>query len=580
MGHGSGSTIPAETVRVAWAASPKGTPAMLMRDRLRDLFVDGDFAGWYSTDGRRGVSPARLALVSILQYAENLTDRQAARAVACRLDWKYALGMELTEPGFDHSVLSEFRDRLAEGDHADQLLALMTDRLAAAGLVKRRGRQRTDSTHVLAAVRRLSRVELVGETLRAALEAITVVDDQWLAPLITPEWVGRYGDAVHGDWLTRHGVDLAAYVLQVGVDGMTLLQAVYRNDTPAAIARLAQVETLRQVWVQQYFHDSDGRLCWRQAKISRARKAREGKDRRGHAHDDDSGAATVPWSRTEIVSPHDPQARYARKLGKVEWIGYKDHQTETCDDDQPRLIVNVVTTPAPEQDWDVLPLIHQALDARAMAPAEHLVDGGYVTPYAIHHASTDHAITVTGPVKQDPRAAERPGFAKHDFRVNWADHTATCPQGVTSPPFKPTTMDGRPAWSVLFRRRDCHACDVRLRCTGNIDNRGRHILLMPQPIHQIQIQARHEQQTTQWHQRYALRAGCEATISETVRAHGLRHCRYRGLAKTHVQHVLTAAGTNLIRLSQHQHDGRKPRSASPFQRLCQRLAPETITDSA
>lgn len=87
----------------------------------------------------------------VLQYAENLTDRQAARAVACRIDWKYCLGMALIEPGFDHSVLSEFRDRLAEGDRADGLLALMVDRLAAAGLVKGRGLQRTDSTHVLAA---------------------------------------------------------------------------------------------------------------------------------------------------------------------------------------------------------------------------------------------------------------------------------------------------------------------------------------------------------------------------------------------------------------------------------------------
>ncbi|EEP74750.1 LOW QUALITY PROTEIN: transposase, partial [Micromonospora sp. ATCC 39149] len=97
-----------------------------------------------------------------------------------RVDWKYALGMELTEPGFDHSVLSEFRDRLAEGDRADRLLAVMVERLAGAGFMRARGRQRTDSTHVLAAVRRLSRVELVAETIRAALEALARVDEVWL----------------------------------------------------------------------------------------------------------------------------------------------------------------------------------------------------------------------------------------------------------------------------------------------------------------------------------------------------------------------------------------------------------------
>ncbi|MGW6833864.1 transposase [Streptomyces sp. NPDC054949] len=119
---------------------------MWIRDRLDELFVDEDFAAWYPANGRPGLSPARLALVSVLQYTENLTDRQAAEAVRCRLDWKYCLGLELDDAVFDFSVLSEFRDRLAEGDRADRMLAVMVERLAAAGLVKRRGRVRTDST--------------------------------------------------------------------------------------------------------------------------------------------------------------------------------------------------------------------------------------------------------------------------------------------------------------------------------------------------------------------------------------------------------------------------------------------------
>ncbi|MGP4030356.1 transposase [Actinomadura sp. 3N407] len=192
MGRGAGRVVPAETVRAAWASNPGGTPAMWIRDRLAGLFIDDDFVGWFPADGRRGLSPVVLALVSVLQYAENLTDRQAALAVRCRIDWKYALGLELTDPGFDHSVLCEFRNRMAEGDRADGLLAVMVDRLVAAGLVKRRGRVRTDSTHVLAAVRRLNRAELVGETLRAALEELAAADEQWLAALVTAEWARRY----------------------------------------------------------------------------------------------------------------------------------------------------------------------------------------------------------------------------------------------------------------------------------------------------------------------------------------------------------------------------------------------------
>jgi transposase len=154
--------IPTRTVLTAWAACPKGTPAMLMRDRLDVVFEDEDFADLYPRDGRPGLSPGQLALVSVLQFAENLSDRAAANAVRTRIDWKYALGLELNDPGFDHSVLCEFRARLTEGDGADRLLQVMLNRLVEAGLLKAGGRQRTDATHVLAAVRRLSRLELQG----------------------------------------------------------------------------------------------------------------------------------------------------------------------------------------------------------------------------------------------------------------------------------------------------------------------------------------------------------------------------------------------------------------------------------
>src|SRR4051794_27234817 len=151
MGGDISRMIPAETVRAAWAANPSGTPAMWIRDRLAGVFCEQDFAGWFPVDGRRGLSPVVLALVSVLQFAENLTDRQAVLAVRCRIDWKYCLGMALTDPGFDHSVLSEFRDRMAEGDRADRLLALMVGRLVEAGLGRGRGRQRPGSPHGLAA---------------------------------------------------------------------------------------------------------------------------------------------------------------------------------------------------------------------------------------------------------------------------------------------------------------------------------------------------------------------------------------------------------------------------------------------
>src|SRR5690348_5893597 len=139
---------------------------MWVRDRLDGLWCDEDFAGWYPRDGRRGLSPAQLATVCVLQFLLGLSDRQAAEAVRCRIDFKYALAMELDDPGFHHSVLTDFRERLTRDGRADHLLDLALARLKQAGLVHDRTTQRTDSTHVLAAVRDLTRLELVTEAVR------------------------------------------------------------------------------------------------------------------------------------------------------------------------------------------------------------------------------------------------------------------------------------------------------------------------------------------------------------------------------------------------------------------------------
>jgi len=180
--------VPAATAQVAAAAFPKGCPAMRMRDALGAIYDDRMFASLYPARGQPAHSPWRLALVTVLQFAEGLSDRQAADAVRGRIDWKYALGLELTDPGFDFSVLCEFRARLIAGRLEQALLNAMLAQLRERGLLKARGRQRTDSTHVLAAVRTVNRLESVGETLRAALNALASVAPDWLAQHADTEW--------------------------------------------------------------------------------------------------------------------------------------------------------------------------------------------------------------------------------------------------------------------------------------------------------------------------------------------------------------------------------------------------------
>src|ERR1700739_3750404 len=172
--------VPEETARVARAAFPTGNPYLLLRDTLGTIFQDDDFTALFSLVGQPGLPPWRLALVTIMQFRENLADRQAAEAVRARLDWKYRLSLDLTDPGFDFSVLSEFRDRLLAGSAEEFLLDKLLERGRALGWLKARGQQRTDSTHVLAAIRVLNRLELVAETLRAALNELATLAPAWL----------------------------------------------------------------------------------------------------------------------------------------------------------------------------------------------------------------------------------------------------------------------------------------------------------------------------------------------------------------------------------------------------------------
>jgi len=163
--------IPEETARVAHVVLPQENTYMQMRDELGTIYQDQDFLDLFPIRGQPAQEPWRLSLVTVMQYAEGLTDRQAADAVRTRIDWKYALSLELTDTGFDFSVLSEFRSRLLANGAERRLFDLLLAHFRERGWIKARGKQRTDSTHVLAAIRTIRRLECVGETMRHARSA-------------------------------------------------------------------------------------------------------------------------------------------------------------------------------------------------------------------------------------------------------------------------------------------------------------------------------------------------------------------------------------------------------------------------
>jgi transposase len=202
--------IPKETVQVARAAFPKGNIYIQIRDTLGSIYEDEAFVELFSQRGQSAESPWRLALICVMQFVENLSDRQAAEAVRARIDWKYALSLLLTDPGFDFSILSEFRTRLVEGGMEQHLLNILLSRLQEKGLLKTHRRQRTDSTHVLAAIRTLNRLETLGEGMRCALDSLTVAAPEWLASHIQADWFDRYGRRVENYRLPKLDKDREA----------------------------------------------------------------------------------------------------------------------------------------------------------------------------------------------------------------------------------------------------------------------------------------------------------------------------------------------------------------------------------
>jgi transposase len=495
---------------------------MQMRDELGTFYKDEDFAHLYPRRGQSAAAPWRLALITILQFVENLSDRQAAEAVRARIDWKYALSMELTDTGFDYSVLSEFRHRLLAGKSEHYLLDAMVRCFTERKLIKDRGKQRTDSTHVLAVVRDLTRVEHIGETLRHALNELAIVAPEWLVQHVPQTWYDRYGKRFEESRLPRLIAERETLTTAIGTDGFQLLDRIYQPDTPSLVQLSTAVELLRQVWLQQFYAPNE-KVQLREAKDS-------------------------PPGALRIRSVYDMEARHSIKRS-TEWTGYKVHLTETCDSESPRLITNTETTEATTQDQSVVKNIHKALKRKGMLPKQHIVDQGYMSAHLIATSQQEYEVELLGPVAMDVRwqAKAGEGFSLSDFQVNWKRKTVRCPRGKRSHLWKPGQDSfGNPIIHVEFRKPDCAKCPVRSQCTRSV-TQPRGITLKAQEDYEALRMARTRQQTDSFKQEYAIRSGVEGSLSQGIRAFHLRSCRYIGLAKARLQHIMTAAALNVVR---------------------------------
>lgn len=517
--------VPADTQRVAKAAFPKGNPYVTLRDELGPVFNDADFKALFSETGQPGLPPWRLALVTLLQFRENLSDRQAAESVRSRIDWKYLLGLELTDKGFDFSVLSEFRGRLIESEREAILLDKLLDCAQEKGLLKARGQQRTDATRVLASVRKLNRLELVGETMRAALNELATVAPDWLTEIVPDDdWYHRYGRRVEDYQLPRTEVKRNAWAQQVGEDAYYLLACLEASQL-ADWESLPRIQALKITLKRHYEYTADApaesRVRWKEKK-------------------------ELPRAEAGIESPYDMDARF-RSRREVNWVGYAVHLSETCDDEQCHLITHVETTDATIHEAQRTEAIHQSLADKQMSPSEHFVDSAYVSAEHLVNAK-EQQIEMVGPTRQNPswQSKVEGGYDERQFDIDWSAETVTCPEGNVSKSWKPRVKLGDRAYiQVRFSRLDCAMCDAKERCTRGPQ---RSLSFLPQVQYEALERAREVHSSLDGKERYKRRAGIEGTISQGVRGFGLRRSRYRGLPKTHLQNVAIGAAINIDRL--------------------------------
>lgn len=505
--------IPADTGQLGREILAEKDPYRLVGEGVNEFLSLKDYISLYSNLGRGAICPIILSLVIVFQFLENLPDREAARRAVTGIDWKYALHMPLTWRGFHFADLSNFRQRLLEHQAERLIFDKVVQWVRALGFVKKHGKQRSDSSHILGCVERLSRLELAWETLRVALRSIKAMAPAWYEQTIPKVFDQAYVER-QSDWrLSKE--EVAVEMHKAGGDGFWLLDRL-DHDAPQNVLALSEVVTLRTVWKQQFERLEDSnKVVVRQPPI-------KGKE--------------------IIQSPHETEVRWAKKRDQ-DWVGYKLQVTETAEDGEARFITDIDVVAANDGDSEATGEIQERLIDRGLKPDEHYVDRGYVSGSNLAH-SAERGIELVGPALADTSRKPQ-GYKQRDFDIDFEACQATCPQGRTSQAWRPfQEAGGQTRIEVIFGSQCLH-CPARTQCaTGN---KGRKLSISP--YYQNLSQLRAAQETEAFKERLKLRAGIEGTISELTRKHGARRARYRGRAKVRLQMIFTGTATNLKRLA-------------------------------
>ena len=467
-------------------------------------------------NGRPPIDPVLLCGVTLLQFMEKVADRGASEHVVYHLGWKYALDLELDYDGFHSTVLVYFRDRLEEKKAERLIFDGVVDLLIELGLVKRKGKQRLDSTHIVGYVKAMSWMECAMETLRLALEDLErEVGQNKRCEFWSRLW--EFYVESNLDWRLSKP-EQANRHRQCGQDMRDLFDWIARTDPK--LAEREAVKLLRRVFGEQ-FEVVEGKL-----ELVTQRPARA------------------------VQNPHDPDAQYANKLTK-QWTGYKVHVTETVDPEQPikkkgepaeHFITEMFTTEAAQDEMAGLTeVLKREQQHHEIAPQAMYSDAGYVTEHTLTQAE-QNGMELLGPTRPDPHKG---GYNSDAFQVDVDKRQAVCPEGKLSTQcsrIKDSFM-GTEYYRIEWGNQ-CDSCPVQKQCTRS--KGGRRTLVIGLR-HDLVQQRRKEMTQAGFSKSMHPRNGIEATHSELVRGHGMRRTKYRGLIRVGLSNYFIGAACNVKR---------------------------------
>jgi transposase len=476
-------------------------------------------------NGRVAVEPVLLLGVSLLQYLEGMPDRQAVDMVRYHAGWNFALNRQVGDELFHPTTLVNFRQRLLDHELSRLGFQTVVDALVEAGLVARQSRQRLDSTQMFGCLSRMSRLDCVRESLRLGLKEL----GELLQPECRPEfWTELWERYVESQVDYRAGPEvLTGKMIQAGTDAQRLLGWL-RSQSQEKLSQAEQVRLLARVFDEQY-----------EVVAGKADPRPKSKDQLSSDH---------------VHNPNEPEATYATKgqgQGKKEHVGYKVQVAETVKETElqageptQNFLTGIVTQPAHHSDEaGAIQMEREQAALGLEKPPVQYVDGAYVSAERLAQVKAEGR-QLMGPAQPAP-ANVGGRFTTEDFDIQVEQRRAICPAGKESTQcsrlvdHQTGKVDYRFGWS-----QHCEDCLLRAQCVG--PNQTQRTVLVGE--HHSQLQARRrEQQTPEFAQQMNHRPAIEGTQSELVRAHGLRHARYRGLAKVSLQNYFIGAACNIKR---------------------------------